>query len=222
VGAHGLLNLRAAAGGAVLSERRQLVAVALAYQVASGLSNLRLKEILREEAIRDPVTGLFNRRFMKESLEHELQRALRNHGSVGVISFDLDHFKGVNDTLGHAAGDALLVAVAHLARESLRAVDICCRQGGDEFLLILLDANPADVLRLAEGLRAGVEKLSREIYPGLMAPVTLSAGVALSPQDAATAEGLQKAADRALYRAKSLGRNRVFAASGLEPAARAA
>ena len=78
------------------------------------------------------------------------------------------------------------------------------------------------MLRLAEGLRAGVEKLSREIYPGLMAPVTLSAGVALSPQDAATAEGLQKAADRALYRAKSLGRNRVFAASGLEPAARAA
>lgn len=211
----GMLHLRAGSKGALMSEPRQLVAIAFAYQVALGLSNLRLKDILREEAIRDPVTGLFNRRFMNESLDHEIHRARRTGTQVAVIAFDLDHFKDVNDTLGHAAGDALLAVLANLAKGCLRASDISCRQGGDEFLLIMPDIAEADAVAVAENLRKRAEHFTRIQFPEMAGKVTISAGVALFPQDAATPESLQKAADKALYRAKLLGRNQVFAASRL-------
>ena len=209
----GLLHLRAGEAETEMSDSRQMVAIALAYQAALGLSNLQLKEILHEEAIRDPITGLFNRRFMKESLEHEIQRAQRTGTSVGVIALDLDHFKEANDTLGHAAGDSLLLGLAKLVKSSFRAEDICCRQGGDEFLLILPDCAEVESLARAEHLRADFEELVKRQFPSLGGKLTLSAGLAVYPRDAQAPEGLQKAADLALYGAKAQGRNRIVVSS---------
>ena len=216
----GLLYLCAGSAGSTLSASRQLVAAALAYQVALGLSNLKLNDILREQATRDPVTGLYNRRYMQESLEREIQRARPQGGSIGVLALDLDHFKQANDTLGHAAGDALLQAFATLAKGNFGSKDICCRQGGDEFIFILPGCTESDAISRGEGLRKGVEQLARERFPSLATPVTLSAGIAMFPGDAGTPEGLQKFADLALYRAKSLGRNRLVASSQLVATAR--
>lgn len=199
----------------VMSEPRQLLAIAFAHQIALALSNLKLKEILREDAIRDPLTGLFNRRFMKESLQHEIQRALRTGTGVGVITFDLDNFKEVNDTQGHAAGDTLLKELANLVRDNLRAEDIACRQGGDEFLLILPEVSAEGTLAVAEDLRKKFRELVEQQFPTLASKVTLSAGVAMYPHNAATPEALQEVADQALYRAKKQGRDRVISGSNL-------
>ena len=214
-GALGVLHLRASAGrrGLRLSEPKQLLAVALAQQVALGLSNLKLRDFLREDSIRDSLTGLYNRRYMKESLDHEISRAERNKGTVGLITFDLDHFKEVNDRRGHAAGDKLLHALGDLVKDSVRGEDSACRYGGDEFLLILPGIQGAQALILAEALRKKVETLLPELGRDGKAPCTLSVGLALYPEDAGNADDLQLAADRALYRAKALGRNRVVRAS---------
>jgi diguanylate cyclase (GGDEF)-like protein len=212
----GHLHLRAGAAGQLLSEARRLVAIALAYQVALGLSNLKLKETLREEAIRDPVTGLFNRRFMQESLAHEIQRARRAGTSVAVIAFDIDHFKEANDKLGHAAGDSLLAGLAEIAKAGLRAEDLSCRQGGDEFLLILPDIAETGAQAVAEKLRAELGRFTQHKFPELAGRITLSLGLAFFPRDAATPESLLKAADQALYRAKTLGRNQAFSAAALQ------
>jgi diguanylate cyclase (GGDEF)-like protein len=214
-GTLGLLHFRSGPAGKSMTEARRQVAIAFGYQIALGLSNLRLKENLHEEAIRDPVTGLYNRRFMEEALDHEIQRARRTGSSLGLIAFDLDHFKSVNDSLGHAAGDAVLRGLSAMAKRILRVGDISCRQGGDEFLLILPDISEVDCIRLAENLRNKAAQFMLEQYPALTGVVTLSCGVALFPQDAATAEKLQKAADEALYQAKLGGRDRVSAASAL-------
>jgi len=213
----GLLHLRSGSGYLTLSEAQQDVAIALAYQVALGLSNLRLKENLRDEAIRDPTTGLFNRRFMNESLDTEIAKARKAGTTIGVIAFDLDHFKEVNDTHGHAAGDRLLRSLAGLSVACVGPDDILCRQGGDEFLAILPAVTEATALVQAEWLRVKVEAFTRDQLPGLAGRATLSAGVAIFPQDANTSEGLQKAADRALYQSKVQGRNCVNAASSLVP-----
>jgi diguanylate cyclase (GGDEF)-like protein len=214
-GSQGLLHLRAGSSDKRLTEPKQLMAVAMAYQVALGLSNLRLRERLREEAIRDPVTGLFNRRFMSESLSHEIAQAKRSGKCLALIAIDLDHFKKVNDSLGHAAGDSLLQGMAKITKANLREGDICCRQGGDEFTLILPDISENDAFALAEKLRRKASRFSLESFSSLDKSVTLSAGLAIFPKDASSAEGLQKIADQALYRAKTLGRDQTFAASQL-------
>jgi diguanylate cyclase (GGDEF)-like protein len=152
---------------------------------------------------------------MQESLGHEIQRAQRSGSSVGVIAMDLDRFKDANDSLGHAAGDQLLAGLAALLQSGFRAGDISCRQGGDEFLVILPDITEAGALQKAEALRQALDQMIHRRFPALGGKVTLSAGVAMYPSDAATLESLQKAADLALYRAKENGRNRVFAASQL-------
>lgn len=210
----GLLHFRAHSAGG-MSEARQRFATTFANQVALGLSNLRLRESLREEAIRDPLTDLFNRRFMKESLDHEILRAQRDGNSLGVIAVDLDHFKEINDKLGHATGDAVLRGISTMARHSIRAGDISCRQGGDEFLFILPEASEEDCLRLAEKMRTQALQVILQVCPSLAGAVTLSCGMAMFPKDAQNAESLLKAADLAMYQAKTAGRDRVIAASSL-------
>jgi diguanylate cyclase (GGDEF)-like protein/PAS domain S-box-containing protein len=214
-GTLGLLNLRAQAGqdGSSLSQSKQLLAVALAQQAALGLSNLRLREYLREDSIRDALTGLYNRRYLKEALEHEISRAARDGTSVGILAFDLDHFKEVNDGQGHAAGDRLLQALGGLVRESVRHADIACRYGGDEFVVILPGISRTQALDLAEALRTKTEKLMPELRTQDGSRCTLSIGVALYPENGRGPEALQLAADRALYRAKAAGRNKVTCAT---------
>jgi diguanylate cyclase (GGDEF)-like protein len=113
------------------------VRVTVAGQIGLALGNLKLSEALRIQAMRDVLTGLFNRRYMEETLERELRRAVREQGPLGIIMLDLDHFKQLNDTFGHEAGDTVLRALGHCMQELTRGYDIACRYGGEEFTLIL-------------------------------------------------------------------------------------
>jgi diguanylate cyclase (GGDEF)-like protein/PAS domain S-box-containing protein len=192
--------------------RRQL-AFTVADQVALALTNLRLQERLRDQAIRDPLTGLFNRRYMEESLERELRRAHRRRMPLGVIMIDIDHFKRFNDTFGHAAGDTLLREMGAVLQHHTRAEDIACRYGGEEFALILLEASAEDTEQRAALLREHVSKLRVEYGHQPLGNITISVGVAVFPDHGAAADTLLKSADAALYRAKAGGRDRVMVAS---------
>lgn len=184
----------------------------LVEHIAQVLANLKLREALQNESIRDPLTGLFNRRYLEETLGRELQRARRAQQPLGVVMLDLDHFKLVNDSFGHAAGDALLREVGALLMAQFRSADIACRYGGEEFVLILPEMPLEVVEQRVEALRRGVKRLSLSQQGQQPGALTLSAGIAALPQHGQEAEDLLLAADRALYRAKSEGRDRVVVA----------
>jgi len=174
-----------------------------------ALSNVKLREILREQATRDPLTGLYNRRYMDEMLARELSGSIRSKKGVGFIMGDLDYFKKFNDTYGHEAGDLLLKAVANLMRGTIRVEDIACRYGGEEFLIILPSASLQDAYRRATQIHESVEKISFELHGATIDGVTISMGVSAFPGQGKTADELIAAADAAMYRAKREGRNRV-------------
>lgn len=191
------------------AERR--LAAVLAEQVALALGNLKLRESLKNQSICDPLTGLFNRRYMEESLEREFSRANRSKSSVAIIMIDLDHFKQFNDTFGHLAGDALLREFGNLLKRSTRGQDIASRYGGEEFAIVLSDSNLAGALQRAEILRQQVKQLSVEYAGQLLGAVSVSIGVALFPDHGTTMGEVLRAADQALYCAKREGRDRVSA-----------
>jgi diguanylate cyclase (GGDEF)-like protein len=185
-----------------------------AEHVALALVNIRLRETLREQSVRDELTGLFNRRYMEETLERELRRATRERRSVGLIMADVDHFKAHNDRLGHAAGDEVLRGIASFLGESVRGEDVVCRFGGEEFVVILPKAGLEDTRLRAEELRRRLaDRATVDLAPGLPA-VTVSLGVAAFPEHGDDVEQLLAAADEALYRAKADGRDRVAVARG--------
>jgi diguanylate cyclase (GGDEF)-like protein len=186
------------------------LALTVAEDLALALANLRLRETLRSQAIRDPLTGLFNRRYLEETMEREINRVKRQRTSLGVIMMDLDHFKQYNDTFGHSAGDELLSALGILLKSHIRGEDIACRYGGEEFLLILPGASMEIALERAESLRLAVKEIHLH-YSGLK-PTTLSLGVAVYPDHGDNGLQLIQSADAALYRAKNAGRDRVVAA----------
>jgi diguanylate cyclase (GGDEF)-like protein len=186
------------------------LAMTVAEDMALALANLKLRETLRSQAIRDPLTGLFNRRYLEETMERELNRVKRQKTTLGVIMMDLDHFKEYNDTFGHSAGDGLLSALGILLKGQIRGEDIACRYGGEEFLLILPGASLEVALERAESLRQAVKEMHQH-HQGLK-PTTLSLGVAVYPDHGDTGLEIIKAADAALYRAKQAGRDRVMAA----------
>jgi len=189
------------------AERR--LAAVLAKQVALALWNLKLRESLRTQSICDPLTGLFNRRYMEESLEREFSRAKRSKSSVAIVMMDLDHFKRFNDTFGHQAGDTLLCALGDLLKKNTRGQDIACRYGGEEFALVLADSNLEGAFKRAEILRQQVKKLSVEYDGQLLGAVSVSMGVALFPDHGRTMGDVLRASDQALYTAKREGRDRV-------------
>jgi len=163
-----------------------------------------LRRELREQAIRDPLTGLFNRRYLEETLAREVARATRGRSTLGVVMLDLDKFKLLNDTLGHTAGDAALREIGHLLRENVRAGDVACRYGGDEFIVVMPDTNLENAGRKAQVLL----ELFKRAPPGLES----SMGVVAYPAHGAMGGDLLKAADAALYRAKQGGGNRIVIA----------
>jgi diguanylate cyclase (GGDEF)-like protein/PAS domain S-box-containing protein len=209
----GVLHLTARGQGRLPEPRRQF-AQTVAESLALGLANLRLREALRSQAIRDPLTGLFNRRFMEEALEREVRRAARHLAPLSVIMLDLDRFKQLNDSLGHDAGDALLREMGVFLNSRIRSADIACRYGGEEITLILPDASLDAARARAEELREGVRRITVQDGDRTIGPLTVSAGVACFPLHGTTAEALLKAADEALYRAKGAGRDRVMVAAG--------
>jgi len=188
------------------------LALTVADQIALTLSNLNLRETLRQQSIRDPLTGLFNRRYLDETMEREILRAKRLDSPVGVILIDIDHFKMFNDTHGHEAGDAALKDLGTLFRRAIRGSDIACRYGGDEFLLILPDAGLEDSRQRSENIRGAVEQRVIEHQKKNYGRMTVSMGVASFPNQGRTSTEVILAADAALYRAKKEGRNRVVTA----------
>ena len=212
--AMGVLYLSAPVGqgAARLGEEKQRLAQTVAEQFGLTLANLKLREALRNQSIRDPLTGLFNRRYMEETLERELRRAARSDHSVGVIMLDLDHFKSFNDTFGHEAGDVLLRAVGELLRSKVRGEDVACRYGGEEFVLILPEMSGETIVRRAEELREALKRLHVSHRNQSLGGITLSAGVAVFPKHGDNGESLVRVADEALYDAKAGGRDRVILA----------
>ncbi len=184
-------------------------ASAVGERISLALANLRLREVLRGQSLRDPLTGLYNRRYMEESLEREYRRAVRNNQSVALLMLDIDHFKRFNDLFGHQAGDTLLRALGDFLLQRTRGQDAACRYGGEEFALILSGASSEAALKRAELLREDLKHLTVQHAGQVLGSVTLSIGVSSYPGHA-TSEDLLKAADQALYRAKAEGRDRVI------------
>ncbi|MBL8256825.1 MAG: diguanylate cyclase [Pseudoxanthomonas mexicana] len=184
-----------------------------AEQLSMALSSLDLQARLRVQSIREPLTGLFNRRYLEESLARELARCERRGMPLGLMMLDLDHFKRFNDLHGHAGGDALLAEFGRLLQALSRDEDIACRYGGEEFTLILPEADAITVQARAEAIRAGVEAMRVTHLGQELPPVTVSIGMAMFPQHGGLGESLMRHADAALYRAKHAGRNRVEAAT---------
>jgi diguanylate cyclase (GGDEF)-like protein/PAS domain S-box-containing protein len=187
-------------------------ASAVAERISLVLANLRVREVLRNQSIRDPLTGLFNRRFMEESLEREVRRAARNKEGVAVLMLDLDRFKLFNDTFGHQAGDVLLRGFGDFLSQGTRGQDVACRYGGEEFLLVLSGASIDAACKRAELLREGLKQLTVRHAGQVLGRITVSIGVSAFPGHGATGEELVRAADKALYRAKEEGRDRVVVA----------
>lgn len=208
---YGLLNIQASGDNA---DARLMaaapVAGALSEAMSLALANISLREKLRTQALRDPLTGLYNRRYMEDVLQRYANLAERNGSPLSVIMIDLDHFKGLNDEHGHALGDAVLAEVASAIVGAIRPCDVACRYGGEELVVLLPDCSMADGLAKAELLRVRIERLS-ENYG---AHVSASFGVATIPDTSSKVADIVADADAALYRAKAGGRNRVVGAAG--------
>jgi diguanylate cyclase (GGDEF)-like protein/PAS domain S-box-containing protein len=192
----------------VLLAREQL-AVNFTGHVALALANLRLAETLRAQSILDPLTGLHNRRHLKESLEREVRRAARGQRCLAVMMLDVDKFKEFNDTYGHDAADCLLRELGAFLQKRTRGEDFACRYGGDEFVIVLAETSVGAAQKRAQQLLDGIMRLNIPYGNRFLSPPTVSLGVALYPEHGATAEALMRAADVALYSAKNKGRDRI-------------
>jgi diguanylate cyclase (GGDEF)-like protein len=214
----GLLYLEERAAVRTSIEDRYLQV--LTETLASSLVNLRLRERLRHQSIRDPLTGLFNRRYMEESLELECARAKRSGHSLSVAMVDIDHFKRFNDTFGHDAGDVILKHVGEMLRRLLRQGDVACRFGGEEFFLLLPSMPAAEALVVAARIRVGAQLIDAVHRGQSLGKITISVGMAEFPSAGNTPEAVIAAADQALYAAKHSGRDRVELFSATAPSAR--
>jgi len=190
----------------------QKLAINLAEQISLAFANLMLRETLKYQSVRDPLTGLFNRRHMEEFLERELLRAARNEKHLAVLMVDVDHFKEFNDAYGHDAGDVELRELGSVFSSEIRGGDIACRYGGEEFLLILADTDLQVACERAKKLDAQVRKMHVRHHGQTLRSITLSIGVAGFPQHGASAAEIVTKADQALYKAKADGRDRVVVA----------
>jgi diguanylate cyclase (GGDEF)-like protein len=220
----GILHLRTTADGAaaknaslLFTDSGRRLANAVGEQIALAIANLRLRETLRQQSIRDGLTGLFNRRYLEESLEREIRRAARSQRPLAVLMIDLDHFKRFNDTFGHDAGDALLRELGSLLQSQVRGSDIACRYGGEEFAVILPDAPLAAAQDRADVIRKSAKHIDLKHHGQALGAITLSIGVSVFPDHGDAPFSLLRAADQALYRAKAAGRDRVVLAETPAP-----
>jgi len=193
-------------------EARKLWVLTVSEHLSLALANLKLRETLRTQAARDALTGLYNRRYLEHVLEREVLRASRNRRTVGLIMLDLDHFKRFNDSYGHEAGDLLLRSVGDFLVSNVRAEDVACRYGGEEFVVMLPEATLEMTQTRAEQLWKGMHRLSINARGELLPAVTASLGVAAFPEHGQNVAELLRAADMAMYAAKREGRDRVAVA----------
>lgn len=184
-------------------------AIHVAEHLSLALANVRLRDDLREQSVRDPLTGLYNRRYLEESFMHELARAERDRKPVAVFMLDVDHFKRYNDTHGHEAGDAVLRALGRTMTESSRLCDIVCRYGGEEFTVVLHDTAEDEARAWSERMMGRVRAMEIRSNGQPLPAVTISMGLALYPDHGSTPSSMLQAADAALYEAKHAGRDRL-------------
>jgi len=208
----GALMVRSADATRLWEETEVLLLRTVADQVAVAVNHARLFAQVQQQALTDALTGCFNRRSFEMQLEREVRIAMRQRQPLSVVLLDIDHFKRVNDTYGHDAGDAALRYVAGMLREELRGVDTAARYGGEEFVVVLPQAGTEGAVVVAERLR---ERLAGMEVPGV-GRITASFGVATYPLHGSGREEMVKAADRALYEAKAGGRNQVRVAESVE------
>ncbi|MGB3514443.1 MAG: PAS domain S-box protein, partial [Microcoleaceae cyanobacterium] len=195
-----------------LTEAKQQLGRTVAEHLALALANLELRETLKNQSIRDALTGLYNRRYLEEFLEQEIHRAHRSQDLVGVIMIDIDHFKKFNDTFGHDAGDLVLQEVGKTLTNAVRKSDVACRYGGEELMLILPGASLEETQKRAEEIRLAIRQLRLGYRDTTLDSITASFGVAGYPQHGGTVEQIIKVADSALYDAKKQGRDRTVVA----------
>jgi diguanylate cyclase (GGDEF)-like protein len=217
------LMRRVAERGAQLEVARTALDLEIRKRIWAEQDLMRANLRLQDQAMRDAVTGLHNRRFLEESLTHEQIRAQRHAHTLAVMMIDVDRFKEFNDTLGHGAGDAILKSVGQCMLSVSRGEDIVARYGGDEFVLMMANASRETAWRRAELIRQRVHSLEIGQNGSRLGPVTLSVGIAVLPEHGDTAEAVLRAADEALLMCKHAGRDRIIVAStgasGLAPGA---
>ncbi|MGD1808898.1 diguanylate cyclase [Dapis sp. BLCC M126] len=193
-----------------ISHHQKHFAHTVAGQISLALYNLKLREKLRNDSIRDALTGLFNRRYLDESLKQEIIKAKRNQQPLSVIMVDVDHFKQFNDIYGHDVGDMVLRELGRFLQQKVRGYDIACRYGGEEMTLILINTPLGIAKQRAENICSEVRELSLKNQGKILQSITVSLGVACFPLHGSTKEEIIQRADKALYRAKKAGRNRVI------------
>jgi diguanylate cyclase (GGDEF)-like protein len=201
------------AGEERMKEKLRL-AKSFAENIGLAIANLKLRDAMRSLSIRDPLTGLFNRRYIEEVLAQEMFRAKRQATQLAVMMLDIDHFKRFNDTFGHDGGDAVLRELGTYLKNQVRGSDVVCRFGGEEFLLLLSPTTMEGARMRAEQLREGIRNMSVRHGRMNLGPITVSLGMAVFPDHASEVEALVKAADIALYQAKQGGRDRVVVFAG--------
>ncbi|MEQ1772154.1 MAG: diguanylate cyclase [Burkholderiales bacterium] len=201
--------------GSTLPEAELQRVQRLADQIALALANLKLRTSLREQSIRDALTGLHNRRYLEESLECEVARALRNKKPLAVLMVDVDHFKRFNDQFGHEGGDAVLQALGRVLRKTARQSDLVARYGGEEFTVLLHDTPATGAIEWGERLREAVRNMEVKFAGQTLPPITISLGLAIYPENGVSGEALIHTADAALYGAKHGGRDRLVVATPL-------
>jgi diguanylate cyclase (GGDEF)-like protein len=184
--------------------------VIFAEYLSLSIANIRLWERLTDQSIRDPLTGLFNRRYMEQAVQREILRAAQNQTKIGIIMADIDHFKSFNDKHGHEAGDELLIKIADFFKYEIRGSDTACRYGGEEFILILPGASTEGTYKRAEHIREQVKNLRAYFRDRMLPSITLSMGIATYPDHGTELNDLIQVADTALYKAKEQGRDRTI------------
>ncbi|MGQ3888524.1 diguanylate cyclase [Legionella sp. CNM-1927-20] len=191
------------------NENQEILANTIAEQIALGLSNIKLRETLRNQSFRDTLTGLYNRRYLEETLERELSRCGRKFSACAILMIDIDHFKQFNDRFGHEAGDLVIQSFAKVLSNFARKYDIACRYGGEEFILFIPEIKPKTALVRAEQLHKAISKIHLRYGGNALSQITISIGIAMYPQDGKDIHTLIACADHALYQAKNSGRNKT-------------
>ncbi len=211
----GILHFQSTDESPVLDDAELSLKTTFAAQVGLSVANIRLREALRSQSIKDPLTGLYNRRYLTEMLEREIRRAVRAEQPLGILMLDLDHFKKFNDTYGHDAGDTVLREAASFLSKSIRVEDVVCRYGGEEFVVVLPTADLSAAHTRAERIRSRLREVAVLHQGQPLGMITVSIGVAALPLNGIKPKDLLEAADAALYRAKREGRDRVVDATPL-------
>ena len=209
----GLMHLRAHSADCENFAANKKLARMCAEQISMAISNVQMRDQLHDQSVRDPLTGLFNRRHMTDSLRKGISRCQSQGSRLSLIAIDVDHFKKFNDNHGHDAGDMVLRAVGSVLEQACDGDEVACRPGGEEFTLILPDTTPEDALTRAELVRQAVEEVTVRYGEKALPRVTISIGVSHYPSHGTMPQDLMRAADEALYEAKARGRNQVSVAN---------